>query len=149
MMQCCTEQERTELTLAKVSYHPKKNRWFLREKYCYQDKNKKSEITLYEGFDFDLATIPRPFWKIIAIHELSIEATSIHDFMYYTQGGQKTHAGNQKILGSIEPKEVIYSRKDADYLFLKMMEEAGISKWRRFLAYIGVRIFGIVHWPCI
>lgn len=57
--------------------------------------------------------------------------------------------GIKKILGSIEPKEVIYSRKDADYLFLKMMEEAGISKWRRFLAYIGVRIFGIVHWPCI
>ena len=153
-MQICENQKEVELQLAKVSYHPKDNIWFLREKYSYPDKDKKSKIIkskiiLDECFYFDLASIPRFFWRIIAIHELSIEATLIHDFMYMSRGGtRKCHKG-KKIKGRIEFKEKLekfYSREEADKLFLKMMEELKVNKYRRFLSYIGVRIFGLIFW---
>ncbi len=145
-MQVCNKQVRTELTLAKVSYDPETNMWFLREKYCYKDEIKQSEVTVDKCFPFDLATIPRFFWRIVAIHELSIEATLIHDFMYESKGGRQTSVDGEKILGSIEPIGTLYSRKDADDLFLRMMEQAGVRNWRRSLAYIGVRLFGRLFW---
>ena len=154
-MQACDKQIKTEL--AKVSYYPKDNIWLLREQYCYPDENKKAEVILYECFHFDLASIPRFFWRIVAIHELSLEATLVHDFMYMSRGGEKKFFQEKKgilgncveekeILGKIEPLGIRYSRKEADDLFLKMMEDSHVNRYRRFLSYIGVRIFGIFYW---
>ncbi len=150
-MQICENQKEVELQLAKVSYHPKDNIWFLREKYSYPDKDKKSKIIkskiiLDECFYFDLASIPRFFWRIIAIHELSIEATLIHDFMYMSRGGTRGYLHQKPILGSIKTEGVYYSRKEVDDLFLLMMQQAGVSRWRRLLGYIGVKFFGGWYW---
>lgn len=148
-MSNCYKPEESGLPLAKVSYHPKQNIWFLREEYPYPDKDKKSEIILKECFSFDLASIPRFFWRIVATHELSAEATLVHDFMYMSRGGTRKCIDGKPILGRIDFKEKpekFYSRKEADDLFLKMMEELYVDKYRRFLSYIGVRIFGIIYW---
>ena len=52
----------------------------------------------------------------------------------------------KKILGNIEPSGTLYTRKEADDLFFKMMDEAGVSNWRRWFGYIGVRLFGGLYW---
>ncbi len=127
---------------AKVSYDPQRNIWTLEEEYCYKDKIKGSEVIVGKDFKFDLSSIPRLFWIIIGTHELSLEAPLIHDFMYMSQGGKHV----QNISGSIKPEQMCYSRKEADDLFLRMMQETGVSRWRRLLGYIGVRLFGGQHW---
>lgn len=144
IMCLCDKQKKTELKLAKVSYHSKKNAWLLREKYYYKDEDKKSTIILDECFSFDLSSIPRLLWIIVGIHELSLEAPLIHDFMYMSRGGKQKCFNNKPILGKIEG--TFYSRKEADNLFFKMMAEAGIKPYRIFLGYYGVRIFGIIYW---
>lgn len=146
-MENCYNQAKLELPLAKlakVSYHPKKNTWFLREEYPYEDEDKKSKIILDECFSFDLSSIPRLLWIIVGIHELSVEAPLIHDFMYMSRGGKRKYFNNKPILRRI--KGTSYSRKEADDLFLKMMEKADANPFRRFLGYIGVRIFGVIFW---
>ncbi|MEM7727407.1 MAG: DUF1353 domain-containing protein [Cyanobacteria bacterium P01_A01_bin.45] len=142
-MSNCYKPEESGIPLAKVSYHPQKNIWFLTDKYSYSD-DKKSTIILDECFSFDLSSIPRLLWIIVGIHELSLEAPLIHDFMYMSRGGERKCFNNKAILGRI--KGTSYSRKEADDLFLKMMKTAGVSQFRRRLGYIGVRIFGAIFW---
>lgn len=147
-MQICYDQKELKIQLAKVSYHPRQNVWFLREEYSYED-DKKSTIILDECFSYDLASIPRFFWRIVATHELSAEATLVHDFMYASRGGKRKCVDGKEILGRIEFKETpekFYSRKEADDLFLKMMKDLHVKEYRRFLSYIGVRIFGVIFW---
>ena len=157
-MQNNNEPVKSNFPRAKVSYNPQNNIWTLEEEYCYFDKTKQSKMVLHKGFEFDLSSIPRVFWRMVAIHELSIEAPLIHDFMYMSKGGERNHYFEKKgtffckkkifkeILASIESLGKPYSRKEADDLFLKMMEEAGVSDWRKWFGYIGVRLFGGLHW---
>lgn len=145
-MQVLNKEVISKFVRAKVSYNPQKNIWTLEEDYYYFDEIKESTINLSKGFEFDLSSIPRFFWRIVGIHELSIEAPLIHDFMYMSKGGARECFENKEILGSIKSEEILYCREEADKLFLRMMEEAGVKKWRRFLGYIGVWIFGKLFW---
>lgn len=158
VMQTANESVKSNFQRAKVSYNPKKNIWILEEEYDYFDRIKQSQVVLHKGFEFDLSSIPRAFWRMVAIHELSLEAPLIHDFMYMSRGGERNYYIEKKgrffcrkkilkeILGSIESLEKPYSRKEADDLFWTMMDEAGVSKWRRRCGYLGVRLFGGLHW---
>jgi hypothetical protein len=112
-----------------------KNWWRLEQEYVYDDGNHR--ITVPAGFEFNMASIPRHFWGLIAPFELSVSAPLVHDFMYHHQG--KLPAG------SIEPKHS-YTRQEADLLFRRMMEEEGVPAWRRPLAYYAVRAFGGFAW---
>ncbi len=157
-MQTPNEPVKSNFPRAKVSYNPQNNIWTLEEEYCYFDEIKQSKLVLDKGFEFDLSSIPRVFWRMVAIHELSIEAPLIHDFMYMSKGGERNHYFEKKgmffcrkkilkkIFGSIESLEKPYSRKEADDLFWTMMDEAGVSNWRKWFGYIGVRLFGGLHW---
>lgn len=157
-MQTPNQPVKSSFQRAKVSYNPQNNIWTLEEEYCYFDETKQTQLILDKGFEFDLSSIPRVFWRIVAIHELSLEAPLIHDFMYMSKGGERNYYIDKKgmffrkkkilkkILGNIEPSGTLYTRKEADDLFFKMMDEAGVSNWRRWFGYIGVSLFGGLHW---
>lgn len=85
-------------------------------------------VCIPEGFTFDLASIPRLLWPLIGPFELSIEAPLLHDYLY-RRGG----------LG-------IFSRADADRMFLDLMKSEGIARWRRWAAWLAVRLFGWTGW---
>ncbi len=152
------EQAKSNFPRAKVSYNPQRNIWTLEEEYHYCDETTGTKFILDKGFEFDLSSIPRVFWRMVAIHELSLEAPLIHDFMYMSKGGKQNYyfkktgmlfwqkKTKKTILGRIEPQGNVYSREEADDLFLKMMEQAGVSKWRRLFGYVGVRLGGGFHW---
>ncbi|MBV6626037.1 MAG: DUF1353 domain-containing protein [Rivularia sp. (in: Bacteria)] len=142
----CNQELISEFPRAKVSYIPEDNTWILEEEYCYEDKIKGTKILLHKGFSFDLSSIPRFLWIICGTHELSLEAPLIHDFMYMSKGGKKMYFNQKVILGDIETKGILYSRKEADELFRKMMQEARVRKWRRFFGYMGVKLFGSMYW---
>lgn len=146
LTQILNKQAIPKFPRAKVSYDPQKNVWTLEEQYSYQDETKKSTIILDKGFEFDLSSIPRFFWVVIGTHELSLEAPLIHDFMYMSRGGTRGYCHQKPILGSIKTKGMYYSRKEVDDLFLRMMEQAGVSRWRKFLGYVGVKFCGGWYW---
>jgi len=129
------EIDASRLTAPIVSYVGPGNKWRLEQPYSYRDGD--NVITVPEGFTFDLASIPRAFWWLISPFDLSIAAPLIHDFLYKYEGEPPD--------GSIEPPRV-YTRKQADQLFLRMMEMEGIPRWRRALAYASVRAFGWLGW---
>jgi hypothetical protein len=116
-----------------ISYIEVERLWQLEEAYSYNHAGHR--ITVPATFRFDLASVPRLFWFLIAPFELSIAAPLIHDFLYEHKGDPPT--------GSMMPPK-IYSRKEADRVFRDIMEKEAVAGWRRLPAYWAVRWFG---WP--
>lgn len=90
---------------------------------------KHTDVLVPFGFEFDLASIPRFAWRIIAPFELSLVAPLVHDWIYHNVG----------LMGR-------FSRREADRVFRYLMEESGIAKWRVKAAYSAVRLFGGRAW---
>ena len=89
------------------------------------------------GYEFDLASVPRVVWPVIAPFELSILAPLFHDLIYEFKGRP--------------PADVVtpfrtFTRRDADDLFLRLMVLEGVSRWRYSLAYTAVRSAGWTYW---
>ena len=110
-------------------------RWRLERDYAYADGT--TTITVPAGFEFDLSSVPRAFWGLIAPFELSITAPLVHDFLYKHRGDPPA--------GSIDPSRT-YTRAEADRLFRRIMEQEGVAGWRRVLGYASVRLFGGGEW---
>ena len=119
------EVEKSKLKAPVITYLVSEKLWRLEATYAYQDGG--HEITIPEGFKFDLSSIPRPLWWIVAPFELSISAPLVHDFLYRNGGKVPSKT---------------YTKKEADLLFRRMMAEEGVSAWRRGAAYQAVRLFG-------
>lgn len=109
--------------------------WRLEAAYTYRDGT--TAITVPAGFEFDLSSVPRPFWWLIAPFELSIVAPLLHDFLY--------RHGGKPPAGSVDPPRT-YTRVEVDRMARRIMEAEGVAAWRRTLAYLAVRAFGGRAW---
>jgi hypothetical protein len=109
--------------------------WRLEADYTYHDG--PTVITVPAGFRFDLSSVPRALWSVIAPFELSIVAPLLHDFLYES-GGRPPDV-------SIDPPRS-YTRAEVDRMFLEIMEKEDVARWRRRLAYSAVRAFGRGAW---
>ena len=112
-----------------VTYNTHLGLWILKEPF-YMNKSGVI-ISIAEGYETDLASIPRVFWRVIAPFELSISAPLVHDYLY----------GN----GGVAQNQVL-TREETDKLFLKIMEAEGVPWWRRKIAYRAVRMFAGFAW---
>ena len=81
------------------------------------------QITVFKGFDFDGASIPKPLWGIIGSPMTGgyQRAACMHDAMYAAQ---------------------LFERKVCDRLFFEAMCSEGVDTVRRHLMYWFVRMFG-------
>ena len=111
------------------------DRWRLEGDYAYRDA--ETTITIPKGFEFDLSSVPRPLWWLIAPFDLSVAAPLLHDFLYL-------HGGRPPA-GSVVPPR-IYNRAEVDAMFRGIMRKEGVSSWRRVLGYLAVRAFGRSAW---
>ena len=64
-----------------ISYDAVKELWRLEEDYACVHAG--TTITVPTGFEFDLASVPRPLWWLISPFDLSIAAPLIHDLLYH------------------------------------------------------------------
>lgn len=126
--------EQSGLRAPGLTYVSDRRRWRLEQAYDYEDGT--TAITVPQGFVFDLSSVPRPFWWLIAPFELSVVAPLLHDFLY-GRGGVAPEA--------IRPPRA-YSRRETDRLFRKTMEQEAVPSWRRTLGYASVRMFGGAAW---
>lgn len=86
------------------------------------------EIHIEAGYQFDLASVPRFAWRIVAPFELGSVAPLVHDRLYELKG--------------VLPGNAPVSRKEADLIFREIMKMEGVKKWRRNVAYWALRIGG-------
>lgn len=113
--------------------------WILGED-CVYNTNDGFTITAKTGFKTDLASIPRIFWALIASFELSITAPVFHDLIYRSAGEVVPPDGE------VIPSGKIFTRLEADDIFLELMTRAKISYWKRNVAYLAVRHFAESSW---
>ena len=86
-------------------------------------------LTVPAGFSSDGASVPRFFWRVVFPpgDQKALRAAFVHDWIY------RTHPDG-------------WSREAADMLFLKILIEDGMPKYRAALAWLGVRLFGGPAW---
>ena len=97
------------------------------------------QITIPEGFRFDLASIPRPLWLVVAPYELGVSAPLVHDYLYAYRGRPPA--------GDLDPSpSQPFSRRKVDRWFRLLMAVEQVPRARRTVAWAAVRLFGWVPW---
>ena len=99
------------------------------------------ELVCPEGLRTDGASIPRFFWRVIG-HPMDLqyfEAAVVHDAGY---GGKLIwrHRHGERYLAEE------HTRQEVDRLFRALMKDRGVSKIRRNLMYLAVRLCGRGRW---
>lgn len=96
-------------------------RWRLLKPLEYQSDVAGRVIVVPEGFETDLASVPRLPVVYLLTGDTSSKAAVVHDYLYST--------------GEV-------SRKVADAVLKEASAVIGVSGWRRWLMWAGVRIGG-------
>lgn len=123
--------------------------YLLDEDYIYEwdIQGVPQRIIVPKGFIYDGASVPQIFWGLGLRPDGLIRAAAlVHDWIYNFDGDLPK--GSYQYLQDNEWKPVIgrWKREDADRLFGRMMKEAGLPGWKRWLAYRAVRWFGSTYW---
>ena len=102
---------------------------------------KRSKIIVGEGFETDLASVPRMCWAFIAPWDVA-RAAIIHDLLYKRIRQYRGAGGDDK-------KVISEAKKAADDVFHMAMKDAApsIANWKIASAYHSVRMFG--RWSII
>lgn len=109
-----------------------KRRWRILEEFTYYiDKLNGEHITVEEGFETDLASIPDLFFILLPPVGLYDQAAVLHDKLYSRQG-MMAHKH--------------YTREECDRIFLQAMNDNLVVQWKREIMYSAVRLFGQSSW---
>jgi len=105
-----------------VSLKDGKN-WTLEEEFEYYTDmfGERFTIQIPKYFETDFASIPKIFLPFLSYKDKFNKAAVVHDYLYSNH---------------------LFSRKDSDKIFLEGMEVLGINKFKRYLFYYIVRLFG-------
>ena len=97
--------------------------WRLVKNFDYYLGNLSSgmSIKVPKGFITDFASVPRIFWNILPPWGEYGKASVLHDYLY---------------------KNNTFSRVICDAIFLEAMGVLKVSTWKKWVLYIGVRLFG-------
>ena len=87
--------------------------------------NDNIKITAPKGFNTNFASTPRIFWSLVPPWGKYGKAVILHDYLYYSG---------------------LYSKKNADLIFLEAMETLNVVKWKRYAMYYSVKNFGFIAW---
>ena len=104
----------------------------LRRGYVYTPEF--NEIRIPQDFKTDLLSAPRWLWSFTGLEQdgLYRAAAVVHDWLYFNAGTL--------------PDGTKYTRADADDTLLEIMTRLEVSRFRRFIAWAAVRLFGGGHW---
>ena len=109
--------------------------------------SKMFKIIVGEGFETDLASVPRMCWAFIAPWDVA-RAAIIHDLLY--KRIRQYRAEKAETLGNWEdPKIISEAKKASDDVFHMAMKDANpsVAGWKIAAAYYSVKMFG--RWSII
>ena len=116
-----------DLVYKDISIQEKTFTIVLMEDFIYYD-SKLGVYKVPKGFDCDLASIPQGFQWLFPKVGIYNAAAVLHDYGYCVQR---------------------YPRHEIDELFLRAMEDCGVSYIRRYTIYNAVRMFGWIRWNAV
>ena len=99
------------------------------------------DIIVPEGYVCDLASIPKilfAIWSPVGDHK---RAAIIHDWIY-----DQHHRAQMQIRQGGSPFCDLYTRAEADLIFLRELKDDGISIFTWLPFYCAVRWFGDLYW---
>lgn len=118
--------------------------------YCWLKDGINNRMLIPTGFTYDGASVPRFIWSLSGITPdgLIRAAALVHDWIYNHAG--LLPPGFQQYLQEDQWLDVHgrWSRREADRMFSRIMRDAGVSRFRRRIAYLAVRLFGWFSWNC-
>jgi len=143
------------MTLAqpRIEPHPTKDGIFVLLKDFsteWKAEGLKQQLNAKAGFEFDLASVPWPARAITGFTPSSFKWTPPfwHDFIY-ERGGNLPKGSYREwdgdLNGWVDSKK-IWTRKNADRFFCRLMKDDGVGKKRRWLAFWAVRAGGWLAW---
>ena len=109
--------------------------------------SKMFKIIVGEGFETDLASVPRMCWAFIAPWDVA-RAAIIHDLLY--KRIRQYRAEKAETSGNWEdPKTIREAKKASDDVFHMAMKDANpsVAGWKIAAAYYSVKMFG--RWSII
>jgi hypothetical protein len=89
--------------------------------------------TVPAGFEYDLASVPRALTPFIQPDELGRSAPLVHDWLYQNHG----------LFAALEAP---LKRRQVDALFRLLMLLEQVPAWRRYWAWLAVRLGGWLAW---
>jgi len=84
-------------------------------------------ITIPDGFDTDLASVPRLFWMLLPPQGAYEKAAVLHDALCEALAGRQAMPDSP------------VSARDVDGLFRRVMRESGVGFFTRWAMFVGVR----------
>ncbi|MEM0950552.1 MAG: DUF1353 domain-containing protein [Cyanobacteria bacterium P01_H01_bin.74] len=120
--------------------------WVAKNNTCYK-------LIVPTGFETDIASVPRWVWSVFGIlpDGLHRGAAVLHDFLYFTNKPKGTRATDYHYK-LIPPdtweniSHVVWTRKQCDRLFMRVMKESGVGPKKRWAMFKAVRLFGRWGW---
>ena len=111
--------------------------------YGWDKDGVSHELVVPRGFRYDGASVPRALWSLIGLRPdgLVRAAALLHDWIY-RHGGRLPPGSYRRDDGEGGD----WTREATDRLFARVMRESGVSKLKRRLAYLGVRVGGRRSW---
>lgn len=130
--------------------------WYrLESNYRYQwgKDGQEYELTVFSGFECDLASIPKAVHWYIGPQDLGLGPPLFHDLFYACQGeitdyewGQHRKVVRENGVTVWDPVGEDWERDHVDRLFGRHMRESGVNIFRRRMAYRVVSWFGFKAW---
>ncbi|MBX3747302.1 MAG: DUF1353 domain-containing protein [Verrucomicrobiae bacterium] len=124
-------------------------RYSLVQPYSYQWSlgDRDLRIIVPRGTISDGASVPRVLWTITGITPdgLHRPAALVHDWFYRHRGEVMV---GRRWAGCSHWESLVthWTRDESDRLFARLLRESGVSKPRRRLMYLGVRVGGWMAW---
>lgn len=117
-----------EVELVNQESHSGRGDWKLLSPLEYQsDLFYKPKITVPTGFITDFASVPRVPVVFLLVGNTASEAAVLHDYIYKTL----PHP---------------FTREEADDILYEASLATGVPKWRAWIIWAGVRMFGCKFW---
>jgi len=116
--------------------------------YTWQAEGHAWRVRVPAGFEYDGASNPWWLWTITRIlpDGLGRAAALVHDWLYIHEG-RLPHGSFYKLIEKTwVAVPTSWRRRQADKLFANMLNEAGETRVRRRIMYLGVRLCGWIFW---
>jgi hypothetical protein len=111
------------LTRLFLVHEPGRMLWRVAFDCLYQSERFQRLVRVPSGFETDLASVPRAFWRLFPPCGPYLEAAVVHDYLYSLGGTDK-------------------DREQADSIFMEAMESLGVGSAPRWFIWLAVRMFG-------
>lgn len=106
-----------------------RTRWRLESQLRYDSIVYGKTIAVPAGYETDFASVPRLPLSYAIAGDTAHTAAVVHDYLYSTPG-------------------VAVTRRIADAVFREAMMSSGVPRWRAWIMWIAVRLFGWLAFKC-